>query len=386
MTRPDPERLAETLAELIARPSPFPPGDCSAIAAYLAERLRAAGYRVETYARQPGVDNVVARLGEGAPVLVYSTHIDTIGVSSPEAWASDPFVARRDGNRLYGLGAVNAKGSAAAQLWLAEEFARAGGPANGTLVFAFVGDEERLGPDGLSYLRDIDAVHPEILVLGGPSANQLITAERGVLWARVTAQGRTAHAGDPSAGDSAIKRMHRLITALERDLAPRLAARHDGPMQSTMNIGRIGGGHNTNAVPEQCWIEVDRRLLPDETVEGAFEEIRDCVTRSGEPADLVKVEHLTGTVGFKGRADGAGVSAFRAAIETVTGAPMRELTALGVSDGRYFARDGIEILNFGPGDGALGHAANEWIDVSDLAAGAEILWRATAALLGVKGR
>lgn len=384
MSRPEPERLAATLGELIALPSVYPPGDCRAVAAYLAERLKAAGYRVETLGRQPGVDNVVARLGAGAPVLVYSTHVDTIGVSSPEAWAGDPFTARREGTRLYGLGAVNAKGSAAAQLWLAEEFARVGGPAKGTLVFAFVGDEERLGPDGLAYLREIDAVHPDILVLGGPSANQLITAERGVLWARITARGRTAHAGDPTAGDSAILRMHRLIAALERGLPPRLAARRDGLMQSTFNIGRIGGGHNTNAVPEQCWIEIDRRLLPDETVEGALEEIRAIVAGAGEPAGTVSVEHLTGTVGFKGQADGAGVSAFRAAILAVTAAPPRELSALGVSDGRYFARDGIEILNFGPGDGALGHAANEWIDIHELAAGAEIMWHATVGLLGIR--
>ena len=383
MTRPDAEGLAGILGELIALPSPYPPGNCRAVAAYLAARLKAAGYAVETLGRQAGVDNVVARLGQGAPALVYSTHVDTIGVSSPEAWMSDPFIARREGARLYGLGSVNAKGSAAAQLWLAEEIARGGGPQKGTLVFAFVGDEERLGPDGLAYLREIGAVRPDILVLGGPTANQLITAERGVLWARVTARGRTAHAGDPSAGDSAIMRMHRLIGALERALQPRLATRRDGLMHSTMNIGRIGGGHNTNAVPEQCWIEIDRRLLPDETVEGAFAEIREVVEGAGEPVGTVGVERLTGTVGFKGQVDGAGAAAFRTAIEAVTAKPARELNALGVSDGRYFACDGIEILNVGPGDGALGHAANEWIDVHDLAAGADILWRATVSLLGI---
>ncbi|MGD9536675.1 MAG: M20 family metallopeptidase [Alphaproteobacteria bacterium] len=378
--------LVETLSTLIGISSTYPPGDCREIAGYLAGRLHRAGYHVESHSRRPGVENVVARLGRGRPRLVFSTHVDTVGVSSPEAWSGDPFAARVENSRVIGLGAANAKGSLAAQLWLAEAVAEAGGPRAGELVFAFVGDEERLGPDGLAYLREIGAVTPDILVLGGPTANQLVIAERGVLWARLAARGRTAHAGDPSAGDSAILRMVRLIDAIERELMPRLAARCDGAMQATLNIGRIEGGHNTNAVSDHCVIEIDRRLLPAETVEAAFEELRAVVAAAGEPEGSVALDLLSGTVGFKGGEDGAGVAAFRDAIEAVSGRPARFLNALGVSDGRYFARDGIEIMNFGPGDGAAGHAADEWLDIDELAAAAAILMRATETLIGIGRR
>jgi acetylornithine deacetylase/succinyl-diaminopimelate desuccinylase family protein len=382
MGRPDAEALVATLVKLIGLGSTYPPGDCRAIARFLAERLTAAGYRVETLGRQPNVDNVVARLGQGRPQLVYSTHVDTVAVSTPKAWTSDPFKARIEGGKIFGLGAANAKGSIAVQLWLADEFAKAGGAKQGELVFAFVGDEERLGPDGLAYLREIGAVKPDILVLGGPTANQLVIAERGVMWARLSARGHTAHAGDPAAGDSAILRMVRLIGALERTLGSTLAMRRDGAMRATLNIGRIQGGHNTNAVPDHCAIEIDRRLLPSETVEGAFEELRRSAMEAGEPEGTIALELLSGTAGFKGCKNGAGVRAFQSAIEAETGRPAEFLNALGVSDGRYFARDHIEIINFGPGDGAVGHAANEWLSVDELVVSAAILMRATEAMLG----
>ena len=382
MARPDADELVATLGALIGIGSTYPPGDCRAIGRHIAERLHKAGYRVDTLSRQAGVDNVVARLGQGSPQLVISTHVDTVGVGTAEAWTSDPFTARVADGKIFGLGAANAKGSIAAQLWLAEQIAALGGPKRGELVFAFVGDGERLGPDGLAYLREIGVVKPDVLIIGGPTANQLVIAERGVMWARITARGRTAHAGDPTSGDNAIRRMTRLIAALERALEPKLAARRDGAMQATLNIGRIAGGHNTNVVPDHCAIEIDRRLLPAETVEGAFAELCAAARSAGEPEALVEFELLTGTPGFKAGSEGAGLKAFQAAIEAETAGPAQFLNAMGVGDGRYFARDGIEIINFGPGDGAAGHAANEWLSIAELVAAAAILSRVTGELLG----
>ena len=377
------DRLTGILSDLIAIPSAYPPGDSTKICAYAAERMRAAGYETEVLARTDGVDNVVASLGQGGPALVFNAHVDTVGIDEAAKWDSDPFrAAVRDG-RIHGLGAGNCKGSMATQIWLAEEIARRGGPKSGTLVFTFVGDEERLGEDGLSYLREIGKVKPDMLVLGAQTSNQLITEERGVIWARIDTGGRSAHAGNPATGDSAILRMVRVINRIEAELAPRLAARVAGDKQATMNIGLIRGGHNTNAVPSSCTVEIDCRLLPDTRVEDAFAELKDIVASAGEPAGSVEVTFLTGTNGFTAPADGPAVTALNQAIETRLGAPARFLNAVGVSDGRYFADDGIEIINFGPGSGDEGHAANESVPISELVDAARIQLDFIERLLGV---
>ncbi len=379
------QALTACLTDLIALPSPFPPGDTARISAYAVERLQRAGYRTGMASRTPGVDNVVASLGKGAPHLVFNAHADTVGVGEPALWRTDPFQATVRDGLVIGLGAGNCKGSMAAQLWLADEIARVGGPQRGTVTFTFVGDEENLGPDGMAFLRDSGRVKPDMLVLGAQTENQLIIAERGVLWVAIETRGRAAHAGAPDQGDNAILRMLRVIAHLERALGPRLATRRDGPMASTINVGMIRGGHNTNVVPSACRVEIDRRLLPNETVTAAFDEIAALVATAGEPADQVSVERLRGTNGFRAPADGPLVSAFTAAITAASGVPPRFLNATGVSDGRYFADDGIEIVNFGPGAGAQGHAANESVPIDQLVDAALIQRDLVARLLGLAG-
>ncbi len=376
--------LVAILTDLIALPSPYPPGTSVEICAYAAKRLKKAGYKVETVTKTKGVDNVVARMkGKSkGPVIAFNAHVDTVGVGQRANWKTDPYKALVKGGLVYGLGAGNCKGSMAVQIWLAEEIARRGGPARGELVFTFVADEENLGPDGMEYLRKTGKVRPDALILGAQTENNLIVAERGVMWARITTKGRAAHAGNPSAGDNAILRMMRLVGALSSYYDTALAPRVSGAMKSTVNIGMFHGGHNTNVVPSACTVEIDRRLLPNEKVKDAFKELKSVIDGVREPKGTYAVEFLTGTNGFFAPENGAAVGAFEAAVRARTGRKVKFLNATGVSDGRYYADDGIEIINFGPGSGAQGHAANESVPVAGMVEAVEIQMDVVERLLG----
>lgn len=376
--------LVAILSDLIAIPSPFPPGESVEICRYAAARLKKAGYKVKVLARAKGVDNVVAKLGKGSPRIVFNAHVDTVGVGDRENWKTDPYKAVVKNGHVFGLGAGNCKGSMAVQIWLAEEIARRGGPLKGEVCFTFVADEENLGPEGMSFLRDTGHVKPDALILGAQTENQMIVAERGVFWARITTKGKAAHAGNPSAGDNAIARMTRLLAAIDTRLAPKIDKRIDGPMRSTMNVGMIRGGHNTNVVPASCVVEIDRRLLPSERVKSAFKELEDTLKKAGEPKGSWTCEFLTGTNGFKGSDKGMAIAALAAAIKDRLGKPARFLNATGVSDGRYFADDGIEIINLGPGSGVAGHAANESVPIDEMVDSAVIQLDAVEKLMGLK--
>ena len=65
-----------------------------------------------------------------------------------------------------------------------------------------------------------------------------------------------------------------------------------------------------------------------------------------------------------------------------TGRKVKFLNATGVSDGRYYADDSIEIINFGPGSGAQGHAANESVPIAQMVEAAEIQLDVVQRLLG----
>jgi succinyl-diaminopimelate desuccinylase len=273
--------LLDTLATLVAIPSPNPPGLTREICAYIAERLAPLGYALSIASEEPGCDNLIASLGAGAPHLVFNVHVDTVGVGDGQDWTSEPMSLARDGDSLFGLGACNAKGCAAVHIALAEALAAMGGPRRGTVSFTFVTDDENVGPRGTAFLRR-QGLKPDYLVIGAPTGDAIIAEERGVMWTAIETAGSAAHAGTPEAGDNAILRMMRLLARLDAILTPRLAERVDGPQRSTMSIGLIQGGSNTNVVPDRCRVEIDRRLLIGETVEAAFAEMVEILRSAGD--------------------------------------------------------------------------------------------------------
>lgn len=363
----------DLLERLVGIPSTFPPGDSSAICREIAALLESWGYRVDIASRVSGVDNVIARwpVASAGPCVVFNSHIDTVGVGNRADWRTPPFeLTPVSLERLAGLGAANCKGSAATHLWLAQLLAQRGGPQRGEVIFTFVGDEENLGPNGTRYLAEAGLVRPDLLILGAPTANQLVVRERGVMWVRIDAFGRGAHAGAPAAGDNAILRLLRLLGHLQSRFGELLSARSAGLLQSTFNIGTIEGGENTNVVPAQASATLDRRLLPQtESVQAAFDEIVALLAQAGEAPDSYRVQLLTGTNGFSARADGPLVQAFQQS----AGQTLTLIEAIGASDGRYFAGSDMEIINFGPGEGDQGHAPNESVACDQLEQACRIL-------------
>jgi acetylornithine deacetylase/succinyl-diaminopimelate desuccinylase-like protein len=200
-----------------------------------------------------------------------------------------------------------------------------------------------------------------------------VLEERGVMWVRVTTRGKAAHAGAPHTGDSAILRMQHVIKALHA-LPEKTSSTGQ---KTTLSVGRIRGGENINVVPDQCVIELDRRILPQDDFDVAFDEIKTTAQRAG----AATVELLTGTPGFSAPEDGAGAKAFAEAIRKVTGKAPERLNVVGASDARYFARDGIEILVTGPGDGADSHIPNEFVLLEEVVEAASIQLEALNRLL-----
>lgn len=359
------DRLLSSLAELVAVSTENPPGVTTGACALIAERLAPLGYAISIVSEEPGCDNLTATIGAGAPHLVFNVHLDTVGVGDRAAWSTDPLVLTQRDGRLFGLGAANAKGCAAVHLVLAETLAARGGPERGSVSFTFVTDDENVGPRGTSFLRR-QGLRPDQLVIGGPTGNAIILEERGVMWVAIETFGLAAHAGAPDRGDNAIARMMRLLAALDTKLGPVLQDRVDGAQRSTINLGLIQGGANTNVVPDRCRVEIDRRLIVSESVDAAYQEIVAALSSAGEPDGSWSATPMRGTNAFRSAADGALVTAMAEAVGAASGAPTRYVDALGAGDGRYFADDGIQIVTIGPGDGGNSHCPDEWISLAEM--------------------
>jgi acetylornithine deacetylase/succinyl-diaminopimelate desuccinylase-like protein len=368
------------LDELLAVPSVFPPGDTAEICRVLAARLASWGYEPIITGPSARQCNVVASIGSGSPRIGLCTHIDTIGPGTRAHWSVDPFKATVKDGRVYGLGAENCKGAAAIFLAIARAVAQAGGPARGQVLFAFVGDEESLGNGGAKYLRDADLLRPDILVLGGPTGLEIGCEERGVVWLRVETRGQAFHAGSPQRGDNALLRAVRLINILEERLQPNLAMRRDAHFTSTLSITRAGGGYDINTIPDRAWFELDRRPLPGESIDSVVAEIKAVLSSADEPPGSWSLATLIASPGFEPGRAGPAVRAHQQAVAELTGREARFLVSEGASDGRHFAADGIEILNFGAGLGDRCHSPDEYIDLEQLEQGFAAQIRALAIL------
>jgi acetylornithine deacetylase len=189
---------------------------------FVARWLVTRGWNVTVQEVSPGRGNVWASRKGGGVTL--STHLDTV----------PPYVAPRlDGDLLFGRGACDAKGIAAAMLAAADRLAAAG---EERVDLLFVVGEER-GSDGARMANQLPATS-RYLINGEPTESALASGSKGALRAVVRVRGREAHSAYPDLGQSAIVPMLALLQELPTIPLPRDAILG----QTTINIGLIRGG------------------------------------------------------------------------------------------------------------------------------------------------
>jgi acetylornithine deacetylase len=251
---------AELTKELIVRYSPT--GEEGVATDFMAEILAGCGYRVLRQPVTEGRCNIYAT-GERPPVVVFATHLDVVPPALPLA---------EDSDWIYGRGACDAKGVAAAMVAAALRL-RDGGEDRIGLLFT-VGEE--IGSDGAKAAGSLEP-KGQFVINGEPTENKLSIGQKGAFGLRLTAKGRAAHSAYPEEGVSAIELLLRTLERLRGLTHP------SDPLlgSTTLNIGRITGGVAANVIageatadllfrtvasPSLLWAAVERSLAPGVTV------------------------------------------------------------------------------------------------------------------------
>ena len=357
------KELLNLLKELVKINTCYPPGSSKDFGNFVNSYLKDSGLKVKSFGVDEEKINIIASNYKGLKKsIVFNSHIDTVRPILSE-WKSDPYSLKIEKDYSYGLGAVNCKGSAAVHLYLAKNFKRLFPDIRENVVFTFVTDEENLGPDGTEYLRKSKIIQPHTLILGAPTNNNFVIEERGVFWVEVNVLGKTSHAGEPHKGKNSIEKSAKIISELSSKFKKELKQYDVGIHKSTINIGIVSGGENVNVVPSKTNIMIDRRITHKEDVKKAFAEIKNFILRIDKSA---KIKFLTGTNPFKSNKSNIYLKELSNSKEVITGKKPRFLSSIGVSDGRYFADDNVNIINIGPGTGSEGHKSNEKLINKDL--------------------
>src|SRR3954467_6975779 len=182
-------------------------------ARWVAERLEEVGYETEyVEAGAPGRGNVFARLSGADPsrgALLIHGHLDVVPAEAAD-WSVHPFSGAVEDGYVWGRGAIDMKNMVGMMIAVARHFKSAGIVPPRDLVFAFVADEEAGGKYGCQWLVEnrqdlFEGVTEAIGEVGGFSLTVprkeggerrlylIETAEKGMLWMRLTARGRAGH-------------------------------------------------------------------------------------------------------------------------------------------------------------------------------------------------
>jgi acetylornithine deacetylase len=196
-----------------------------------------------------------------------------------------------------------------------------------------------------------------------------------VRWVAETA-GRACHSSRPENGVSAVYRMARVVSAVERyaaQLQTRPPHRTLGPR--TTSVGRIAGGVSPNTVPDACRIDIDRRLLPGETAEAAAADLEAFLKADpGVDFPFTLTQTHAACPPLDPAESGELAARLGAAIDGVVGRHEVHAVPYG-TDASTISGAGIPAVVFGPGDIAQAHTKDEWIDLAQLDPAAEILFR-----------
>lgn len=426
--------VVELLRDLIRFDTTNPPGNEGACIAYVQQLLDGAGVESRIFARDDARPNLVARIagsGDAPPLLLYG-HVDVVQTAGQQ-WTHPPFGAELVDGVVWGRGALDMKSGVA---MLVDAFLRAARgelKPRGDLILAVLCDEENGGDFGAKYLVEehadlFDGVRHSLGEFGGATVHlggmrfyPIQVAEKQICWLRGRVRGPGGH-GALGVRGSAVAKLGRILQTLDKRglpvhvtpvtrawlegmadalprrpqalllrslLDPRLAEAIlrvtrveqlrliERALRNTVSVTIVHAGSKINVIPAEVELELDGRTLPGFGPDDLIRELHDLV---GPDLELEVVRHdATPAEPDLTWLDGLG-AILR---ELDPGAIPGPMLQVGVTDGRFFSRLGIQTYGFLPlklpADfeyTKLIHAADERVPAAALRFGAEAVGRA----------
>lgn len=335
------------LSQLISFQS-VTPADAGCIP-FLASELSKLGFSCTRVDSGP-VTNLWARIGTSAPLVVFAGHTDVVPTGNLDAWTHPPFVMTQVGDLLYGRGTQDMKGALACMVAACEEFLSEHNTFAGSIGFIITSGEEGEDfmhgtPKVLSYLAETQQTI-DYCIVGEPSCKRrlgdtLKIGRRGSLHGHLHIKGRQGHVAYPQDATNAI---HQAINALDELVNTTWDAGHDHFPTTTLQISNIHAGTGAlNVIPGEARIDFNIRYNTNVTHESLMRDIGALLSRQGLEHELKWV--LSGEPFIT--EPGELIDTLSAVIQDRLGITPTLCTSGGTSDGRFIAKTGCQLVEFG---------------------------------------
>jgi glutamate carboxypeptidase len=247
------QRYLTLLGELVSRESPtHDEAACDALADHLVDVLTGRGFQVTRHERAGAGDIVEGRVsGAGGPSTLLLCHYDTVwpvGTLAQMPW-------RRDGDLVFGPGALDMKAGIATAVTAVELAQQNGLQLAGDVTLLLTSDEETGSRRSRALIEELALRHDRVFVMEpGRDDGALKIGRKGVGDFGLRLTGKSAHAGNnPADGASALRELAHLLLYVE-DLADDVAG-------TTVNVTTASAGFATNVIAEEAVATVDVRVL-----------------------------------------------------------------------------------------------------------------------------
>ncbi len=366
--------LKDYAFNLIRAVSVNPPGDEHRPAAVVTAFCDEHGIAYETFEKEPGRTNVVARIGEGRPRVLLGLHLDT--VPAGDGWETDPFEPFLDEEgRIVGRGAMDDKGPLAACMLTARYVKEHEADFPGQLVLVAAADEEAGSELGMKYLLEECGLEADVAIVpdAGFSMQRIDVGEKGVLFLKLTATGRQAHGSEPERGASALWPAIDFVSQLRSWRPP--TTETDLFTPPTVNLGAIHAGTVPNMVPGRCEALIDVRYLPGTDGESLLAQLRDRLAgvEAGAKGVTMELEVMSHQLPSLVEANHPLVRRIEERTEEVTGVRPKRFGMSGATVAKFMVLAGIPAAGFVCGPEGVPHMAGEWMPLGELAQFARIM-------------
>ncbi|OIB58068.1 M20 family metallopeptidase [Natrialba sp. SSL1] len=387
-TKRYPTDLPSLAAALVRLESENPPGNESACAEYVHDWFTHHGIE-STLVDEPDPDRkqVGARIGSGRPTVVLNGHLDVVPAGDPDEWTYPPYGGVIEDGRLYGRGSVDMKTAIAIAMLTALNLRSAieNGSLDGSIVVHAAMGEETADP-GTKSLLDA-GFDGDIGVVLEPTQCRVATSEKGMAWYEISWPGEPAHASDPDRGTNPIDHVRPVLARLN-DYDASLRERRDslcGQAYATVTQISAGEGSNKAVLADRTAVTLDRRILPDETIDAVDDEIEQVVSELNRDHGIEATWDRAETYSSAEiPIDHPLAEIFREHSTAVTDAAPDPWGIRASTDVREFINHAdIPAITWGPGSLAQAHTVDEYVDLDEARDGLEILERAARTILSM---
>lgn len=298
--------------------------------------------------------NVIVTLDSGSDVtLLLESHFDI--VPPGPNWIHPPFKLTIEEGKAYGRGSADNKSGIAAAIGAMRQLAKEDLDINLKLVAGV--DEEIGGKYGVDYVMSDYGLKGEAALVVDAGIERLYLGASGVLWGKIRIEGKQGHAGYPFKAKNAIDETVRLLGVLEtykRSVNKKESFLHAPPeaprpfVWGRFSVTMISGGEKENIIPGECEIRFDRRLLPEEPLEEAENELQNSFEKACKEANCHASLEITSRLpGYHTAQDLPFVQTVSDNIRKTIGQKLPYAAELGGNDGSFFAKNGIPVLCYG---------------------------------------